>query len=442
MPGCCSFDGKSQTARRWRSLHSQQCMMYQPPIRGRRKNSLKPWMIVLIIAAAVVVLAIIISLPVYFLAFDQKMHYYQTSFQIPSIKYNPDFSVERSKIRTDLNQKISEEIDNIFQSSSLNHHYIKSNAINFRSSNDGLKTDVLLKFQFVSNNADTVKRQAANILYQKLKLNESFLKINTLPYLTAVNEAQAEHILNSGCGFGRESPSMEKIAAGYVAKKADWPWQASLQMDGMHFCGASLISEEWLLTAAHCFDTYNNPKLWMASFGTTLSPPLMRRKVQSIIIHENYAAHKHDDDIAVVKLSTPVLFSEDVHAVCLPDATFEVLPESKVFVTGWGAFKANGPFPNTLRQVEIKIISNDICNQINVYGGAVSSGMICAGFLSGKLDACEGDSGGPLVTACDTNIWYLIGIVSWGIDCGKENKPGIYTKVTRYRDWIKSQTNI
>lgn len=70
----------------------------------------------------------------------------------------------------------------------------------------------------------------------------------------------------------------------------------------------------------------------------------MRREVQSIIIHENYAAHKHDDDIALVKLSTPVLFSEDVHRVCLPDATFEALPKSKVFVTGWGALKANGEY--------------------------------------------------------------------------------------------------
>ncbi|XP_014715660.2 transmembrane protease serine 11G-like [Equus asinus] len=417
--------------------------MYQPPILGRRTSSLKPWMIALIITAAVLVLAIIIGLLVYFLEFDQKSHYYQISFQIPSIEYNPAFSVEHSKIRTDLKQKISDEIDKTFQRSSLNRHYIKTHVVNLRSSNDGLKTDVLLKFQFVSSNADTIKRQADNILWQKLKLNESFLKIDTsLPYLRDINEAQAEHILNSCCGLGREPPSMERIADGYTAKKADWPWQASLQMDGIHFCGASLISEEWLLTAAHCFDTYKNPKLWTASFGTTLNPPLMRRNVQSIIVHENYAAHKHDDDIAVVKLSTPVMFSEDVRRVCLPDATFEVLPNSKVFVTGWGALKANGPFPNTLRQVEVEIISNDVCNQVYVYGGAVSSGMICAGFLTGKLDACEGDSGGPLVIARDRNIWYLIGIVSWGIDCGKENKPGVYTKVTRYRDWIKSKTNI
>ncbi|XP_014640196.1 PREDICTED: transmembrane protease serine 11G-like [Ceratotherium simum simum] len=418
-------------------------MMYQPPILGRRTSSLKPWMIALTIIAVVLVLAIIIGLLVYFLAFDQNSHYYQTSFQIPSIDYNPDFSVEHSKIRTDLKQKISNEIDKIFQRSSLNHHYIKSHVVNLRSSNDGLKTDVLLQFQFAPNSADTIKKQADNILHQKLKLKESFLKIDTsLPYLRDMNEAQAEHVLNSCCGLGKESQSMERIANGYIVKEADWPWQASLQMDGIHFCGASLISEQWLLTAAHCFDTYKNPKLWTASFGTTLSPSLMRRNVQSIIVHENYAAHKHEDDIAVVKLSTPVVFSNDVRRVCLPDATFEVLPNSKVFVTGWGALKANGPFPNTLRQVEIEIISNDVCNQVYVYGGAVSSGMICAGFLRGKLDACEGDSGGPLVIALDRNIWYLIGIVSWGIDCGKENKPGVYTKVTHYRDWIKSKTNL
>ncbi|XP_069313091.1 transmembrane protease serine 11G-like [Eulemur rufifrons] len=418
-----------------------QLSLKRPETLGRRKSSLKPWMIALIVTAIVLVLAIIIGLLIHFLAYDQKSHYYQASFQIPSIQYDPDFSVEHSTSGTDMKQKVNDEIDKIFQRSSLNHHYIKSHVINFRPSNDGLETDVLLKF--TSNNVDTIKRQADNILHQTLNSNETFLKIDTsLPYLTVMNEEQAEHILNSCCGLGKELPSMERIADGVITKKGDWPWQASLQVEGVHICGASVISEEWLLTAAHCFDVYKNPRLWMASFGRTLNPSLMRRKVQSIIVHKNYAAHKHEDDIAVVKLSTPIVFSNEVHRVCLPDATFEVLPKSKVFVTGWGALKANGAFPNTLREVEIEIISNDICNQVNVYGGAVSSGMICAGFLTGKLDACEGDSGGPLVIAQDRNIWYLIGIVSWGIDCGKENKPGLYTKVTHYRDWIKSETNI
>ncbi|XP_064142381.1 transmembrane protease serine 11G-like [Loxodonta africana] len=428
-----------------RARQLQWLSLKRPSTLGRRTNSLRPWMIALIITAVVLVLAIIIALLVYFLAYDQKTHYYQASFRIPSIEYNPDFSVEHSKSGADLKQKINSEMDKIFQRSPLNYLYIKSHVVNLRSSNDGLKTDVLLKFQFTSNNAGTIKRQADDILHQKLKSDGSFLKIDTsLPYLRDVNDVQAEHILNSCCGVGRQSPSssMERIAGGVVARKAAWPWQASLQIGGIHFCGASLIGKEWLLTAAHCFDNYKNPKLWMVSFGTTISPPLMRRNVQSIIIHENYAAHEHEDDIAVVKLATPVTFSDDVHRVCLPDATFEVLPESKVFVTGWGALGKNDLFPNTLREVQVEIISNDVCNQVQVYGGAVSSGMICAGFLEGKKDACEGDSGGPLVIARDRNIWYLIGIVSWGIDCGKKNKPGLYTKVTRYRDWIKSKTNI
>ena len=98
--------------------------------------------------------------------------------------------------------------------------------------------------------------------------------------------------------------------------------------------------------------SYKNPKRWTASFGTTLSPPLMRQEVQSVVIHEDYAAHKHDDDIAVVKLSTPVVFSDEVHRVCLPDATFEALPKSKVFVTGWGALKANGEYLS--KNVQVK----------------------------------------------------------------------------------------
>nr|XP_010340864.2 transmembrane protease serine 11G-like [Saimiri boliviensis boliviensis] len=439
----CSFDQKSQSSTDVEEFVFSRCMMNWSLTLGRRVSSLKPWMVALIVIAVVLILAIMIGLLVYFLAYDQKFYYYQASFQIPSVEYNPDFSAEHSKLRTDLKQKVSNEIDKIFQRSNLNNHYIKCHVINFRPSNDKLKADVLLKFQFILNNENTIKTQADNILHQKLKSNESFLKIDTsLPYLRDMNAAQAEHILNSCCGLGKEFASVERITDGQIAGKGDWPWQASLQVEGIHLCGASLISEEWLLTAAHCFDFEKNPKLWTASFGITLSSSLMRRKVESIIIHENYAAHKHEDDIAAVKLSIPIVFSNEVHRVCLPEATFEALPESKVFVTGWGALKLHGASPNTLREVEVEIISNDICNQVHVYGGAVSSGMICAGFLTGKQDACKGDSGGPLVIARDRNTWYLVGIVSWGIDCGKENKPGIYTKVTHYRDWIKSKTNI
>ncbi|XP_041910579.1 transmembrane protease serine 11G [Arvicola amphibius] len=443
-PVCHSFDrDHTESSVEVEKLAFPSMAMYQPGVLGRRKCSWKPWMIALTTTAVSLALATIIGLLVYFLVYDEKTYYYQASFRIPSIKYSSDLSIEQSRLRIDLKQKLSNEIDMIFHRSGLKHHYIKSQVVNFRPSNDGLKADTLIKFQFPRNNVGTLKRQADSILHKKLQSTQSFMKRDiSLPNLREMNAAQAENILNSDCGLGMEYPLTARIANGKPADKASWPWQSSLQVDGIHLCGASLIGSQWLLTSAHCFDTYKNPKLWSVSFGTTLSHPLTTRKIASIIIHENYAAHKHDDDIAVVKLSSPVLFSENLRRVCLPDATFQVLPKSKVFVTGWGALKANGPFPNSLQEVEIEIISNDVCNQVNVYGGAISSGMICAGFLTGKLDACEGDSGGPLVIPHDGNIWYLLGIVSWGIDCGKENKPGIYTRVTHYRNWIKSKTNI
>lgn len=97
---------------------------------------------------------------------------------------------------------------------------------------------------------------------------------------------------------------------------------------------------------------------------------------------------------------------------------------------------------NQLRQAEVKIISTAICNRRQVYGGAVTPGMLCAGYLEGQVDACQGDSGGPLVHANSRGIWYLVGIVSWGDECGKPNKPGVYTRVTYYRNWINSKTGI
>ncbi|MEJ1274717.1 transmembrane protease serine 11f [Cricetulus griseus] len=227
---------------------------------------------------------------------EQKSHYYQGSFRIPSITYSPDLSIEQSRHQTSLKQKLINELQNVLP---------------------------------------------WNVLYCHISASGS-----GSPY--------------ANCGLGMEYPPTARIADGKPAEKASWPWQSSLQVDGIHLCGASLIGSQWLLTSAHCFDTYKNPKLWTVSFGTTLSHPLMTRKIASIIIHENYASHKHDDDIAVVKLSSPILFSENLRRVCLPDATFQVLPKSKVFVTGWGALKANDCGKRAIPLIANRIVSGNL----------------------------------------------------------------------------------
>uniref|UniRef100_A0ACB8FTB1 Transmembrane protease serine 11F n=1 Tax=Sphaerodactylus townsendi TaxID=933632 RepID=A0ACB8FTB1_9SAUR len=104
---------------------------------------------------------------------------------------------------------------------------------------------------------------------------------------------------------------------------------------------------------------------------------------------------------------------------------------------------AQSPSVGELRETKVKIIGNDVCNRKEVYNHAISPGMLCAGYLEGGSDACQGDSGGPLVTTpYPRDRWYLVGIVSWGDECAKPNKPGVYTRVTYYRDWIAAHTGI
>uniref|UniRef100_A0A670JVW2 Peptidase S1 domain-containing protein n=1 Tax=Podarcis muralis TaxID=64176 RepID=A0A670JVW2_PODMU len=241
----------------------------------------------------------------------------------------------------------------------------------------------------------------------------------------------------AGCGT-RVERSVERIYGGNIAVEGEWPWQASLQLNGIHRCGATLIGDIWLLTAAHCFRGVRDLRSWTASFGARLNPPLLRRNLRQIIVHEQYAESvmRHEFDIAVVQLAYPIQFTAAVHRICLPEASY-IFPENiTCFVTGYG------PSVGELRQTEVKIIGNEICNRWNVYNGAISAGMLCAGYLEGGSDACQGDSGGPLVTPDSRGIWYLVGIVSWGEECAKPNKPGVYTRVTYYREWIAARTGI
>ncbi|OXB60368.1 UNVERIFIED_CONTAM: hypothetical protein H355_015896, partial [Colinus virginianus] len=226
------------------------------------------------------------------------------------------------------------------------------------------------------------------------------------------------------------------------AETGDWPWQASLQYNNVHRCGATLISNTWLVSAAHCFREMSHPHKWTATFGALLKPPALKRSVKTIIIHEKYRYPEHDYDIALVKLSKQVEFTSNIHRVCLPEPSQTFPYNIYAVITGWGALTNDGPTPNALQEATVKLIDSDTCNREEVYDGDITPRMLCAGYLEGGVDACQGDSGGPLVTPDSRLMWYLVGIVSWGDECAKPNKPGVYTRVTYFRDWITSKTGI
>ncbi|XP_062987495.1 transmembrane protease serine 11C-like [Elgaria multicarinata webbii] len=410
-----------------------------------RTKYLEPWMIALIVLAVLVVLATIIGLLVYFLIYDQRLFYYNASFRINNVQYHPSLEKQTSTNYRDLSTNIETLINQAFQATHLNKKLLKSHVVNLRPDNGGVFADVVLVFRFTgTNNREALWMSINTILLKRLKLSTWPLSIDLSTYkLTEITAPKGENLLYSCCGT-RMDRSEERIFGGSIAGEGEWPWQVSLQLNGIHRCGASLISNIWLITAAHCFRGVKDIKGWTSSFGARLRPPLMRRNLRQIIVHEYYAnsVMSHEYDIAVVQLSSPVDFTAAVRRVCLPEAT-QYFPENTTcFVTGYGALKDDGPSVSELRQTEVKIIGNEICNRRTVYNGVISPGMLCAGYLEGGNDACQGDSGGPLVTPDSRGIWYLVGIVSWGDECAKPNKPGVYTRVTYYRNWIAARTGV
>uniref|UniRef100_A0A668UST4 Peptidase S1 domain-containing protein n=1 Tax=Oreochromis aureus TaxID=47969 RepID=A0A668UST4_OREAU len=224
-----------------------------------------------------------------------------------------------------------------------------------------------------------------------------------------------------------------RIVGGQVAPDGSWPWQVSLQTSGSHFCGGSLINSQWVLTAAHCFQTTDQSGLSVNLGRQTLqgsNPNAVSQTVTQIIIHPNYNSKTNDNDICLLRLSSPVTFTSYISPVCLAasDSTFYSGVNS--WVTGWGntGEGVSLPFPQNLMEVEVPVVGNRQCNCDNGVG-TITDNMICAGLSAGGKDSCQGDSGGPMVIK-QNGRWIQAGVVSFGEGCARPNFPGVYARVS------------
>ncbi|XP_058152463.1 enteropeptidase [Dasypus novemcinctus] len=255
----------------------------------------------------------------------------------------------------------------------------------------------------------------------------------------SVIQLQCNH---KSCGEKLVTQVSPKIVGGSNAKEGSWPWLAALYYNDHLLCGASLISNSWLVTAAHCMYGRNlEPSKWKAILGLHMtsnltSPQIVARLIDQIVINPHYNKRSKNNDIAMLHLEFKVNYTDYIQPICLPEKNEVFSPGRFCSIAGWGNVANEGPTANILQEADVPLLSNEKCQQqMPEYN--ITDNMVCAGYEEGGIDSCQGDSGGPL-TCQENNRWFLAGVTSFGHQCARPNRPGVYVRVPRFTEWIQS----
>ncbi len=260
--------------------------------------------------------------------------------------------------------------------------------------------------------------------------------INLIIFFYGVTSGSIEVYASDRSPENRARPT--KIVSGDTSDPASWEWMvalldadASSNVDG-HFCGASLIRPNWVITAAHCLEDVTADEIVVLLGAHDLKTDTGERiNVKQIISHPYYNRDTMDNDIALLELEKSA--ADEFATVSLWDK--DINDGTEATILGWGNISSTGEeYPEKLQQVSVPVVSNSNCNI--PYNNEITENMLCAGLKEGGKDSCQGDSGGPLVISSG-NKWHLAGVVSWGEGCAGKDYYGVYARISRFIDFLK-----
>ncbi|XP_057186486.1 ovochymase-2-like [Triplophysa rosa] len=269
------------------------------------------------------------------------------------------------------------------------------------------------------------------------------------------------HLNDAKCGFSGPRTTLNRsvrIIGGSEARQGSHPWLVSLRIRGSHFCAAAILTDHWLLTAAHCFASVSVDLLHSVE---AVAGDFNLRKVdrgeqtfgvKTVKFHEKYQhSSPMSHDIALLEIKGRIQFGNLIKPVCLPNPGERFPPKTMCVVAGWGRIKDRGPLPLVLQEVDLDVVEQSRCKHVlqTLRPGQKVFTVLCAGPERGGRDACQGDSGGPLLCPRADGSLVAVGVTSWGKGCGRSwnnNKikppsrrgsPGVFTDVSLFLLWIK-----
>jgi len=303
-----------------------------------------------------------------------------------------------------------------------------------------MKCFVVLALALATANAGTLQDKYANAKpgYMRIpgwqKIQSGMKKLNQKEP-TGIYEPRAEHTPKKACGIPNAQP--DKIVGGVEATPHEFPWQVGLFFDG-YFCGGTIISEKYILTAAHCADGVYSHEVVIGAHEIR-DPSNTIINAYSPTVHPEWDSFSLSNDLAILELDTEIdwaEFGDNAAPNCL--ATSGDFSGQTALVSGWGRPSDNaGGISDVLRKVEAPVMSQSECES---YWGNLNEGIVCIN-TEGGHSSCNGDSGGPL--SIPGSVYEQIGIVSFGSAAGCEiGAPAGFSEVAKYIDWISSVTGL